>query len=41
MDSSEHSAKDDMKRKYRTVWVGNLHPKVTEDIVAELFFQVL
>ncbi|XP_050535696.1 GATA zinc finger domain-containing protein 14-like isoform X2 [Daktulosphaira vitifoliae] len=41
MDLSENDiVEDDVERKYRTVWVGNLHPKVTEDIVAELFFQM-
>lgn len=30
-----------MEINSRTVWVGNLHPKVTHDIIAELFYQVI
>ncbi|XP_050440423.1 probable serine/threonine-protein kinase clkA [Adelges cooleyi] len=41
MDSTENeNASDDLERKYRTIWIGNLHPKVTENIIAELFFQM-
>lgn len=32
---------DDIDRKCRTLWVGNLHPKVSNGNVAELFYQVM
>lgn len=31
---------EEMEKTCRTLWVGNLHPKVTCDLIAELFYQV-
>jgi len=39
-DDDNNEIYDDFDRKQRTLWVGNLHPKVSYDIVAELFYQV-
>jgi len=32
---------DEIEKRVRTLWVGNLHPKVTSRDVAELFYQVI
>lgn len=43
MDFTEENYTNDeeeMEKTCRTLWVGNLHPKVTCDLIAELFYQV-
>lgn len=32
---------EETEKTCRTLWVGNLHPKVTCDLIAELFYQVI
>jgi len=32
---------DDIETKHRTLWVGNLHPRVSYENIAELFYQVI
>lgn len=42
MDYINDSANnDDIDTKCRTLWVGNLHPKVTSRNLTELFYQVV
>lgn len=41
MDYADDSTSvDEVERQNRTLWVGNLHPKVSHKNVAELFYQV-
>ncbi|KAF0766600.1 GATA zinc finger domain-containing protein 14 [Aphis craccivora] len=41
MDSTDDvTSKDEIEKRVRTLWVGNLHPKVSSRDVAELFYQV-
>jgi len=32
---------DEIEKRVRTLWVGNLHPKVSSRDIAELFYQVI
>lgn len=41
MDSTDDNKNNDVERMCRTLWVGNLHPKVSYKNVAELFYQVI
>lgn len=42
MDSSiVNKNNDEVEKMSRTLWVGNLHPKVSNENVAELFYQVI
>lgn len=42
MDSAENAKQNDsVEKKNRTLWVGNLHPKVSYKILAELLYQVI
>lgn len=42
MDSTDDvTNKDEIEKRVRTLWVGNLHPKVSSRDVAELFYQVI
>ncbi|XP_015365451.1 PREDICTED: GATA zinc finger domain-containing protein 14-like [Diuraphis noxia] len=41
MDSADNFTNDDeIEKRVRTLWVGNLHPKLSNRDVAELFYQV-
>jgi len=41
MDSSDDfTIEDEIEKRDRTLWVGNLHPKVSSRDIAELFYQV-
>ncbi|XP_025203746.1 GATA zinc finger domain-containing protein 14-like isoform X5 [Melanaphis sacchari] len=40
MDFADDTSNDEIDRSDRTLWVGNLHPKVSSRDIAELFFQV-
>jgi len=42
MDSADDFTNDDeIEKRVRTLWVGNLHPKVSSRDIAELFYQVI
>lgn len=42
MDSTDNIKQNDsVEKKNRTLWVGNLHPKVSYRIIAELLYQVI
>jgi len=42
MDSADGlTNNDEIEKRVRTLWVGNLHPKVSNRDVAELFYQVI
>lgn len=42
MDSADNTKQNDsVEKKNRTLWVGNLHPKVSYKILAELLYQVI
>lgn len=41
VDNSKKTEEEDIDRKRRTLWVGNLHPEVSNENVAELFYQVI
>lgn len=42
MDSADEFTNDDeIEKRVRTLWVGNLHPKVSSRDIAELFYQVI
>jgi len=42
MDSADEFTNDDeIEKRDRTLWVGNLHPKVSSRDIAELFYQVI
>ncbi|KAL4088971.1 hypothetical protein QTP88_024049 [Uroleucon formosanum] len=41
MDSAnDFTIEDEIEKRDRTLWVGNLHPKVSTRDIAELFYQV-
>jgi len=42
MDSAdEFTNNDDIEKRDKTLWVGNLHPSVSSRDIAELFYQVI
>lgn len=42
MDSADDfTNNDETEKRVRTLWVGNLHPKLSTRDIAELFYQVI
>lgn len=37
----DNTNNNEVEKTSRTLWVGNLHPKVSNENIAELFYQVI